>query len=106
MDCLDNTQAKYIYELADDDTQANILMEVDEKVRDEFIASLSNKEIAEQLENLESDDAADLLKETFPEISKRMSSLKWMMMKLQKLLIFLNMTKTPLEGLCKKNLFV
>ena len=61
MDCLDNTQAKYVYGLADDDTQADILMEVDEKVRDEFIASLSNKEIAEQLENLESDDAADLL---------------------------------------------
>jgi len=61
MDCLDNTQAKYVYRLADDDAQADILMEVDEKVRDEFIASLSNKEIAEQLENLESDDAADLL---------------------------------------------
>ena len=63
MDCLDNSQAKYIYELADDDTQSDILMEVDEKVRDEFLASLSNKEIAEQLENLESDDAADLLGE-------------------------------------------
>ena len=61
MDCLDNTQAKYVYGLADDEAQADILMEVDEKVRDEFIASLSNKEIAEQLENLESDDAADLL---------------------------------------------
>ncbi|MAO32203.1 MAG: magnesium transporter, partial [Crocinitomicaceae bacterium] len=63
MDCLDNTQAKYVYGLADDEAQADILMEVDEKVRDEFIASLSNKEIAEQLENLESDDAADLLGE-------------------------------------------
>ncbi len=49
MDCLDNTQAKYVYGLADDEAQADILMEVDEKVRDEFIASLSNKEIAEQL---------------------------------------------------------
>ncbi len=61
MDCLSNSQAKYIYSLVDEETQGDILMEVEESVRDRFLASLSNKEIAEQLENLDSDDAADLL---------------------------------------------
>jgi magnesium transporter len=38
-------------------------MELEEEVRDRFIKSLSTKEIAEQLENLDSDDAADILYE-------------------------------------------
>jgi magnesium transporter len=38
-------------------------MELEEEVRDRFLASLSTKEIADQLENLDSDDAADILGE-------------------------------------------
>ena len=38
-------------------------MELEEDVRDRFLASLSTKEIADQLENLDSDDAADILGE-------------------------------------------
>ncbi len=38
-------------------------MELEEEVRDKFLASLSSKEIADQLENLDSDDAADILGE-------------------------------------------
>jgi magnesium transporter len=63
LDKLTNDEAKYIYFLVDEDTQADILMELDEEVRDRFIASLSTKEIADQLENLDSDDAADILGE-------------------------------------------
>ena len=63
LDKLTNDEAKYIYFLVDEDTQADILMELDEEVRDRFIASLSTKEIAGQLENLDSDDAADILGE-------------------------------------------
>jgi magnesium transporter len=63
LDKLTNDEAKYIYFLVDEDIQADILMELDEEVRDRFIASLSIKEIAGQLENLDSDDAADILGE-------------------------------------------
>jgi magnesium transporter len=63
IDKLSNDEAKYIYFLVDEDTQADILMELDEEVRDRFIASLSTKEIAGQLEKLDSDDAADILGE-------------------------------------------
>ncbi|HRO75254.1 MAG TPA: magnesium transporter [Crocinitomicaceae bacterium] len=60
---LDVEQAKYVYYHLDEDTQADVLVEFEEHTRDRFIASLSNKEIAEQLENLDSDDAADILGE-------------------------------------------
>jgi magnesium transporter len=63
LDALSNEEAKHIYFLVDEDTQADILMELDEDVRDRFLASLTTKEIADQLENLDSDDAADILGE-------------------------------------------
>ena len=63
LDQLSNAEAKSIYFRLDEDTQADVLMELEEEVRDRFIKSLSTKEIAEQLENLDSDDAADILYE-------------------------------------------
>ena len=61
LDKLTNDEAKFIYFMVDEDTQADILMELEEEVRDRFLASLSSKEMADQLENLDSDDAADIL---------------------------------------------
>ncbi len=63
LDKLTNDEAKFIYFMVDEDTQADILMELEEEVRDRFLASLSSKEMADQLENLDSDDAADILSE-------------------------------------------
>ncbi|MBN9293560.1 MAG: magnesium transporter [Flavobacteriia bacterium] len=60
---LDIDQAKYVYYCLNEDTQADVLMEFEEHVRDRFISKLTSKEIAEQLENLDSDDAADILGE-------------------------------------------
>lgn len=61
LDKLTNDEAKLVYFLVDEDLQADILMELEEEVRDRFLASLSTKEFADQLENLDSDDAADIL---------------------------------------------
>lgn len=63
LDELTNEQAKFVYYRLDEDTQADVLMELEEDVRDRFLKILSSKEIAEQLENLDSDDAADILGE-------------------------------------------
>lgn len=60
---LDIDQARVVYFRLEEETQADVLMELEEEVRDRFIKSLSKKEIAEQLENLDSDDAADILYE-------------------------------------------
>ena len=58
--------AKYVYYLGDEEVQADILMDLQDENRDVLIDSLSTKEIADQIENLDSDDAADILGD-FPE---------------------------------------
>ncbi|MGJ8661805.1 MAG: magnesium transporter [Bacteroidota bacterium] len=63
IDQLELEEAKYIYYCLPDDTQSDVLMELEEDIRDRFLASLSSKEMADQLENLDSDDAADILGE-------------------------------------------
>lgn len=55
--------ASYVYELLDADTSPQVLMELDEEQRVAILASFSAKEIAVELDNLESDDAADVIAE-------------------------------------------
>ncbi len=57
-----NTEDAYkLYRLLTEDRQGDVLMELDDDARDLIIKKYSSKEIAEQLENMESDDAADLI---------------------------------------------
>ena len=58
LDELTNAEAKYVYYLVDEEVQADILMDLKEENRDRLIESLSTKELADQIENLDSDDAA------------------------------------------------
>jgi magnesium transporter len=60
---LSTDQAKYIYELLDEELAAESLMELDEEYREQLLKLFSPEEIAEQVDNLDSDDAADLLGE-------------------------------------------
>jgi magnesium transporter len=55
--------ASYVYELLDANTSPQVLMELDEEQRVAILASFSAKEIAVELDNLESDDAADVIAE-------------------------------------------
>jgi magnesium transporter len=55
-------QSAYIYNLLDDDLGADVLVELDNDIRESLLKTLSPKEIAEDvIENLESDDAADIV---------------------------------------------
>lgn len=57
-------EAKYLYNHLDPQIAADILVELEEEVREKFLASLSSKEIAKQfIDNMESDDAADVIAE-------------------------------------------
>ncbi len=57
-------EAQFIYQILDEEKSAEILLEIDENLREDLLAALSAKEIAEEvIENLESDDAADLIGE-------------------------------------------
>ena len=57
-------EAQRLYQLLAPEKAADVLIELEEDVREKFLASLSSKEIAEQfIDNLDSDDAADVISE-------------------------------------------
>jgi magnesium transporter len=56
-------EAAYLYELLDDDTAPDVLLELDEDKREDLLTTFSSKEIAEQIDNMDSDDAADVISE-------------------------------------------
>ena len=59
---LDDKYGKILFELFEDETSAEILVELDEENREAVLEDLSSQEIAEDLiENLDSDDAADII---------------------------------------------
>jgi magnesium transporter len=64
MDDLSLEEAKYLYTLLEKEEAADVLMELEEDVRERFLASFSTQEIAREfVNNLDSDDAADLISE-------------------------------------------
>ena len=61
---LDLEEAEYLYNLLDEDTRADVLMELDEDDRRKLLNDMSAKEIAEQfIEHLDTDEAVDLIQE-------------------------------------------
>ncbi|MDP2160748.1 MAG: magnesium transporter [Flavobacterium sp.] len=63
MEELDQKEASYIFNLLDSEKTAEILLELDEEVREKILKSLTAKEIAEELDELSTDDAADIIAE-------------------------------------------
>ena len=64
LDEINFKEAKYIYQHLEEEKAADVLVELEEDVREKFLKSLSSKEIAEQfIDNMESDDAADVIAE-------------------------------------------
>ncbi len=65
---LDIEEAKFLYLLVDDELAADILIEMDRDIREQFIDILPGELIARQfIENMDSDDAADVIGELPPE---------------------------------------
>lgn len=57
-------EIKFIYNQLDEQLSADVMVEMEEDVREQLLASLTSKEIAEQLiDNMDSDDAADVIAE-------------------------------------------
>ncbi|MBN8703378.1 MAG: magnesium transporter [Bacteroidetes bacterium] len=57
-------EAKFLYKHLEEEEAGKVLIEMDEDVREKFLAELTSKEIAEQfLDNMSSDDAADVIGE-------------------------------------------
>jgi len=61
---LEIEEAKYVYKQLNEQTAADVLIELEDDVRERFLASLTSKQIAEQfIDNMDSDDAADVIAE-------------------------------------------
>ena len=61
---LSEIEAYYLYQLIDEEKSALVLIEIENDLREHFLSNLSSKEIAKEvIENLESDDATDVILE-------------------------------------------
>ena len=56
-------EAQFIFKNLEPDLASEVLVEIDEDVRDSFLESLSNMEIASQVGLMDSDDAADFIQD-------------------------------------------
>ena len=65
-------EAKFIFELIEEEKSADVLVELEDDVREGFLKALSSDEIADQLiDNIDSDDAADVIGELPEEIQEK-----------------------------------
>jgi len=72
---LDSNQSKYLFDLFNEELGADILIELEEDLREQLLGNLSSKEIVEDvIENLDSDDAADVIQELPKEKQKEVLS--------------------------------
>jgi len=71
-DRLEDEQVQYLWKLIDVEERGDVLVELEEDVRETLLASLTNEEIAEEvLENIDSDDAADVVGELSEERAEK-----------------------------------
>ena len=71
----DMDEAIAFYQFLTEEQAADVLIELDEDVRERFLKSLSSEQIAKQfIDNLDSDDAADLLAELSEEKKREVLS--------------------------------
>ncbi|HBK83446.1 MAG TPA: magnesium transporter, partial [Flavobacterium sp.] len=74
MDELESHEASYIFNTLDSEKTAEILLELDEDVREKILSNLTPKEIAEELNELSTDDAADIIAELSEEKKEQVIS--------------------------------
>ena len=60
--------------MLDEEMAPNVLLELDDDKREDLLATFSSKQIAEQLEDMDSDDAADVIAELPEEIQEEVLS--------------------------------
>jgi magnesium transporter len=63
IDELEHEHASYLFGLLNEEIQGEVLMNLDEELREYLVQSFSIKALAKQVEQLDSDDAADLIGE-------------------------------------------
>lgn len=70
LDYINLEQAQFVYKLLESEKASDVLVEIEEDVREKFLATLSSKEIVSSISNMDSDDATDIIQE-LPENKKQ-----------------------------------
>ena len=73
-DRMDLLEAQFIYELLEEEVASDVLVELEEDVRDKFLKSFTAQEIANQVDNMDSDDATDLIQDLSEERKEKVLS--------------------------------
>lgn len=60
---MDTDEALFIYEQLNDETAADVLVELDEDLRHALLSRLSTEDIADAIEQMDADDAVDVIQE-------------------------------------------
>ena len=60
---LDLNEAEFLYKLLDEETAADVLMQLDEDDRLKLLEGMPSEEIARQIEHLDTDDAVDVIQQ-------------------------------------------
>ena len=74
MNELKEADAGYLFKLLDSEVSSEILLELDEEVREKILSELSAKEIAEELDEMDTDDAVDIISELSEEMKDEVIS--------------------------------
>ena len=64
------TQAQFLYQLLDEKLASEVLVEVEEDTREQFLESFSVKEIAESVKKMDADDATDIIQDLPEEVQE------------------------------------
>src|SRR5690606_29890368 len=67
MEELSTDEAVYLFRVLNNESTAEVLLELEDSQREAILKQLSAKEIAEELDELETNDAADIIAELSPE---------------------------------------
>ena len=71
---LNGEDAGYLFRIIESEISSEILLELDEEVREKILNNLSAKEIAEELDEMDTDDAVDIIAELSEEMKDEVIS--------------------------------
>jgi magnesium transporter len=63
LEIVDIPQAQYLYQLLDEELASEVLVEIEEDTREQFLESFSAEQIAESIEKMDADDATDVIQD-------------------------------------------
>tara|TARA_B100001109_G_C18848857_1_gene468257 strand:- start:679 stop:2028 length:1350 start_codon:yes stop_codon:yes gene_type:complete len=70
LEIINLTQAQFLYQLLDEKLASEVLVEIEEDTREQFLESFSPKEIAESVEKMDADDATDIIQDLPEEVQE------------------------------------